>query len=193
MVIEMIQMSGQDVTYVPREDFVVDDVLQEPKATQFRRTYLIEAYNASGHQYDGEQNIMSKFGFRVNQTTELIISKKRFAELGTSRTRPMEGDLIYIGDAFNPENSLTNSLFEITQVWYDSPDWQFGKNFVYKISLETFTVSRERFKTGKPALDTFDDISDEQEAKSSINQSSIAKTSDTISQAFDRQNPFAGF
>lgn len=186
-------MSGTDVTYIPREDFVIDDVLQEPKATQFKRTFVIEGYSPTGYQYEGEQNIMSKFGFRVNQTTDLLISKKRFAELGTGRTRPMEGDLIYIGSAFDPRNKLTNTLFEINQVWYDNPDQQFGKNFVFKLALETFTVSREHFKTGKPVLDEFDDISNAQEEKSSINTASIEKSNDLISQAFDRKNPFAGF
>jgi hypothetical protein len=61
------------------------------------------------------------------------------------------------------------------------------------MALETFTVSREHFKTGKPVLDEFDDISNAQEEKSSINTASIEKSNDLISQAFDRKNPFAGF
>jgi hypothetical protein len=193
LVIEMIQMNGQDVLYIPREIFEIDPVLQEPKKTVFKRNFIIEVYNPDAYQYSGEQNIMSKFGFRINQTTEMIMSKKRFAELGTDRLRPMEGDLIYIGDPYNPDFSLTNTLFEINQVWFNQPDWQFGKHFTYKLVLEAWVGSREKFQTGKIALDNMDTISETLEAASRINENIITAKQDIIVDSFDRNNPFGDF
>lgn len=193
LVIEMIQMNGQDVLYIPREIFEIDPVLQEPKKTVFKRNFIIEVYTPDAYQYSGEQNIMSKFGFRINQTTEMIMSKKRFAELGTDRLRPMEGDLIYIGDPYNPDFSLTNTLFEINQVWFNQPDWQFGKHFTYKLVLEAWAGSREKFQTGKIALDNMDTISETLEAASRINENIITAKQDIIVDSFDRNNPFGDF
>lgn len=193
LVIEMIQMNGQDVLYIPREIFEIDPVLQEPKKTVFKRNFIIEVYTPDAYQYSGEQNIMSKFGFRINQTTEMIMSKKRFAELGTDRLRPMEGDLIYIGDPYNPDFSLTNTLFEINQVWFNQPDWQFGKHFTYKLVLEAWVGSREKFQTGKIALDKMDTISETLEAASRINENIITAKQDIIVDSFDRNNPFGDF
>lgn len=193
LVIEMIQMNGQDVLYIPREIFEIDPVLQEPKKTVFKRNFIIEVYTPDAYQYSGEQNIMSKFGFRINQTTEMIMSKKRFAELGTDRLRPMEGDLIYIGDPYNPDFSLTNTLFEINQVWFNQPDWQFGKHFTYKLVLEAWVGSREKFQTGKIALDNMDTISETLEAASRINENIITAKQDIIVDSFDRNNPFGDF
>ncbi|WEM34263.1 neck protein [Xanthomonas phage X1] len=193
LVIEMIQMNGQDVLYIPREIFEVDPVLQEPKKTVFRRNFIIEAYQPDGYGYPGEQNIMSKFGFRVNQTADFIMSKKRFAELGTGRERPMEGDLIYVGNPYDPDFSLTNTLFEINQVWYNQPDWQFGRHFTYKLVCETWTGSREKFQTGKTALDTMETVSDDSEEPARVNEGIISAKTGIIVDQFDRHNPFGDF
>ena len=52
LVIEMIQMSGSDVTYIPREDFIVDDILQFKSAYPFKYSKgcyeLGDEYNGSG-------------------------------------------------------------------------------------------------------------------------------------------------
>ncbi len=193
LVIEMIQMSGQDVLYIPREIFEIDPVLQEPKKTVFRRNFIIEVYQPDGFQYNGDQNIMSKFGFRVNQTSDFVMSKKRFAELGTGRSRPMEGDLIYVGDPYQPDFTLTNTLFEINQVWYNNPDWQFGRHFTYKLVCETFTGSREKFQTGKPSADRFDPTDDSLVRKTHINEDIINEKNDIVINSFDRNNPFGDF
>ena len=193
LVIEMIQMSGQDILYIPREIFEVDPILQEPKKTIFRRNFIIEAWQPEGFQYNGDQNIMSKFGFRVNQTADFIMSKRRFAELGTGRERPMEGDLIYIGNPYDPDFSLTNTLFEINQVWYNQPDWQFGRHFTYKLVCETWTGSREKFQTGKPSLDAMETVSEDSEKPARVNEGVLDEKMDLIVKSFGRTNPFGDF
>lgn len=152
-VIEAIQINGVDVWYLPRENFEIDPILKEPKKTTFQRAFPIEAYQPDAAQYGGLGQIMSEFGPRVDNITEFVISKKRFAELGTGRTRPKEGDLIYVGDPWNPIGSYTNYMFEINQCWYNNPDWQFGRQFTFRLVCSTFTYSYEKFHSGLPGVD----------------------------------------
>lgn len=186
-VIEMIQINGVDVIYIPREIFELDPILKEPKKTTFKRNFIIEAYMPDAAQFGGEQSIMGQFGFRINQTTEFIISKKRFAELGTGRLRPKEGDLIYVGNPDAPNPSFTNTMWEINQVWYNNPDWQFGKHFTYRIVCETFAYSQEKFQTGKEGIDKMQ-IPNSVDILSGINSDVIEQKQDLL--VFDRNNPF---
>lgn len=188
LLIEYIQYGGVDVYYLPRENFELDPILKEPKKTIFQRSFLIEAYMPDGGTYPGDQSLMSKFGFKVNQTTEFIISKKRFSELGLNRLRPKEGDLIFVGDPDQPVGSFTNSLFEINQVWYNDPDWQFGKHMAYRVHAENWTGDYSKFMTGVPALDA-QNPDNEYEVKTGINQDVIEQKLGLMK--FDKNNPFA--
>ena len=190
MVVEMIQMNGIDVLYIPREIFQVDPVLKEPVATVFQRSFPIEVYMPDAAQFGGDQNIMSKFGFRINQTTELVMSKRRFAELGTGRIRPREGDLIYIGDPDQPHSSFINQMFEINQVWFNNPDWQFGRHFTYRIVCESWTGSYEKFQTGKTGLDQFN-LPNQEEINAASNNQIIDQKQDLL--VFDTNNPFGEY
>lgn len=154
LVIEHIQMYGYEIYYLPRSVITQDDILGEDIRTIFNKVYKIEALMPDAGNFGGDQNIMSKFGFRLNATAEFMIAKKRFFDLGIPNyLRPQEGDLIWIGDVDEPMASFPNVLFEINQVWYDWPGFQFGKQYVYKLVCESFTFSWERFRTGLKAID----------------------------------------
>lgn len=191
LTIETIQISGINVKYIPREIFEIDPVLQEPRKTTFDRAFLIEVLPTDLGNYEGEQNIMAKFGFRLNQSSEFVMSKKRFAELGTGRDRPKEGDLIYVGEIMGAaRSSFTNSLFEIKNVWYMDPSWQLGKNFVYRISSELFRYSYENINTGVENIDQFQ-IENEDEMDLGVNEDIVNEQPELID--FDKQNPFRNF
>lgn len=154
LVIEQIQMYGFNICYLPRSVITKDDILGEDIQTIFKKVYQIEALLPDASNFGGDQNIMSKFGFRINSTAEFMISKRRFLELGIpDYLRPQEGDLIWMGNIDKPMASYPNVMFEINQVWYDWPGFQFGKQFIYKLVCETFTFSWERFRTGVKAVD----------------------------------------
>lgn len=186
----MIQGSGVDIWYIPLENFELDPILKEPKKVVFDRAYQIEAYIPDGGNFEGEQNIMSKLGFRVRQTTELIISRKRFRELGTDRPRPKEGDLIYIGDPENPDGSFTNTMFQINGVWHVEPDWQFGKHMAYRIVCEIWTGAYDKFETGIPAIDQANAVN-ELEMALGLNDE-VEEATQTLA-VFDKTNPFMDF
>ena len=189
LVVEMIQIAGVDVLYIPRKILEFDRVLKEPSKSTFDKAYPIEAYLPDGGNFGGEQNIMSKFGFRVNQTSEILVSKKRFDELGTGLLRPMEGDLIFIGQAERSYRSFTNTLMEINQVWYNQPDWQFGKHFTYKMVCETFTYNHETVRTGMPGPDAIEVEGPNVQDSISISNNDIIDIKSSV--LFDKKNPFA--
>lgn len=189
LVVEMIQIAGVDVLYIPRKILEFDRILKEPSKSTFDKAYPIEAYMPDGGNFGGEQNIMSKFGFRVNQTSEILVSKKRFDELGTGLLRPMEGDLIFIGQAEQAYGRFTNTLMEINQVWYNQPDWQFGKHFTYKMVCETFTYNHEVVRTGMPGPDAIEDEGPNVQGSISISNNDIIDIKNSV--LFDKKNPFA--
>jgi len=85
------------------------------------------------------------------------MSKDSFDELNIPmRSRPLEGDLIYVGDVIdNPTGwgSFTNNLFEITHVSKDVIFWPTGKYFTWDITCQLFTYGYEKFETGNAAID----------------------------------------
>lgn len=192
LVIEAVQINGVDVVYIPREVTEIDDILRESRQAIFNKYHVIEAFMPDTGQLGGDGYIMGKFGYQIEQTTELQISKRRWEELGTGFSRPREGDLIYIGDISSPgssKNSFINTFFQINQVWFNDPDWQFGKHFVYKLFCKTYIHSHEKFETGNTEIDqmnkeAMDDIT------TGINEAS-KRMSDEI--LVNRDNPFGDF
>lgn len=195
LVVEQIQMFGYNVWYIPRTVIRQDDILGEDIQTIFKTAHQIEALLPDAGNFGGDQNIMSKFGFRTNQTAEFMISKTRFLELGIpGYIRPREGDLIYIGDVTDNVASFTNTMFEINQVWYDWPGFQFGKNQIYKLVTETFTFSWEKFRTGIKAIDVVEQIGGGEtnnQDDGSLNKPVVSEVDELL--VFNTGNPFSNF
>lgn len=193
LVIEHIQMNGVDITYIPRENIGYNEILVEPTQSKFKEYHTIEAYMPDTANFGGEQDIMSKFGYKIEQTTELLISKKRWEQLMPAELiRPREGDIVYIGDVSghgSTYGSFVNTFFQINHVLFNSPDWQFGKNFVYKLACRTYIHSAEKFETGNPNLDQFNQIQKD-EADVGINKPAQGNGAQIL---INRNNPFGDF
>ncbi len=157
LVIEQARLYGYDIYYIPRTILELDSVLGDPVKSVYENAYKIEALIPTAGNYAGENFVMSKFGFRTNELVEILIAKRRFRELGIpDYIQPKNGDLIYIGNIENPEGSFSNDFFEINNVTYDAPGFQFGKQFCYKLYCESFTFSHERIRTGIDAIDSLE-------------------------------------
>ena len=190
LVIESIKNAGIDVYYIPREYFEIDPILGEPTRSTFNSAYKIEVYFEDVMGFQGQGDLMSKFGLIMQNDTKLKISKKRFRQLGIpNRIRPSEGDLIYIGDIENNGfGSFTNSFFEITFVEHESLFWQLGKYFIYELKCQLFTYSYEKFNTGNVAIDTINSMTNQSEIDLAINQA--IKTKEQTLVDFSEKNPF---
>ena len=113
---EQLKIYGIDVYYLPRKVINIDNILNEVETSKFDDSFLIEAYLDNYEGYSPGSDIMTKFGLRLKNEINLIISRERFEDFistflqGTNfaieqgsltgidpllANRPSEGDLIY--------------------------------------------------------------------------------------------------
>jgi len=151
LIIEGLRIYGHMVYYLPRTVVNKDLILGEDVASRFKSAFPIEAYFETTEGFAGQQELINKFGLEIREDTTFMISKRRFDLLVDSKTtlikegRPNEGDIIYM--------PLTQSLFEIRKVDSQSPFFQVGKLFVFRMSCELMQYSNEVFNTGINIID----------------------------------------
>lgn len=149
LVIESIQIYGHDVQYLPRDIVNRDLILNEESESRFDDAYEIEVYIENMEAFEGQGNLMSKFGLEIRDEANLIVSKLRWnTAVGSpdGRIRPLEGDLIYF--------PLSKSFFEVSFVEHESPFYQLNNLNVYKMAVSLFEFSGEDFDTGVDAVDS---------------------------------------
>ena len=157
LVVESLRIYGQEVFYLPREVVEEDSILNEDVQSKFGDAYSVEMYIENTDGFDGEGDLMSKFGIQIRDQATFVISLRtweRFISLDSNLAtsfRPNEGDLIYF--------PLSGSMFEIKFVEHEDPFYQVGKLFVFKLRAELFEYSQEDFDTG---IGDIDQIEDEQ-------------------------------
>lgn len=145
LIVESIQTTGLDVTYIEREQLNVDYLYNEDPTNAFNSSTVIEMYPASVDGFDGDGEMFTSFGIDIKKTATFIVSKKRFGEELPLLTRPREGDLIYM--------PVTNTLLEVKFVNNESPFFEKGKQYVYELKLETFEYSYEEIQTNDFDID----------------------------------------
>jgi len=150
--IETIRMMGQDVIYVPREMINEDKLFGEAKKYKFKDAFPIEMYIESTNGFEGEGDVLTRFGLQIKDKVTLVVAKKRFktevTQLRTDIKRPREGDLIYF--------PLSNGLFEINFVEHENPFYQLGKLYTYKLTCELFTYDHSEVDTGVTEIDNIE-------------------------------------
>lgn len=178
---ESIQIYGVDVVYIVRDIEDFDEILREEKLSRFKTTYNIEGYMPDTGQCEGLQNYMSKFGYRFEETTELIISSDRWNQLNTGFQRPREGDFIYIGNPNDQYASFVNCTFQINSCVPGHPEmFQFGKMHSYRLYLTTAT------KTHNNIIETeYDDVN---EYLNVTDAEEFASATNSVSQEFEKIN-----
>jgi Virus neck protein len=159
LMIENIQISGQNYYYIPRIlSSATDQIFGEDSLSSFEKCAQIEMYLSDFSGWGGEQEMISKFGFEVRNTATLTISRKRFQEeiypitpdnrAESLKVRPCEGDLIYA--------PFSGSMFEIKFVDDENPIfYQLNKKHVWALRCELVQLNNERFNTGVPEIDAF--------------------------------------
>ena len=151
LVKEQIKMFGTGVYYIPRVIVDEDPAFGEDSLSKFDDAYLIEAYLENVQGFGGDGDLYSKFGVRISDQVNFIISRDRFTELVDDNTtlivegRPNEGDLVYF--------PLAQKLFQIQYVEYETPFFQLGKIHTWGLKCELYEYSDEDFDTGVDAID----------------------------------------
>jgi hypothetical protein len=151
LIIESMKIYGVEVYYLPRKPFNPDPILTEDPYNSYEHAYPIEMYMENVSGYDGDDEIITKFGLEIRDQANFVVSRKRWVEtVGSTGNsvlsiRPAEGDIIYM--------PLTKSLFEIRKVDSQTPFFQVGKLFVFRMSCELMQYSNEVFETGVEEID----------------------------------------
>ena len=154
LMIEQLKIYGQDVFYIPRTLVKEDELFGEDTLSKFGDAYLIEMYFENVEGYEGEKEIMSKFGLQMNEDVTFVVARRRFEQLVSHdsnlivKTRPNEGDLIYF--------SKLSKLFEISFVEDEDPFFQIHNVPAFKLKVKTFEYSSEILDTGITEIDAIE-------------------------------------
>lgn len=136
-IIEAIQIFGHDIQYVRRDVISEDELFGEDLVSEFTDSHTVEMYVENTDGYEG-QDIFSKFGYEIEDSGTLVVSKKRFDEAvgqATGLVRPREGDLVVV--------PFSRSLFEIKFVEHEEPFYQLGHLPIWKLRIELFDYNQE--------------------------------------------------
>ena len=153
IVIEGLRIYGHDVYYLPRTIINEDGIFNEASLSEFGEAFQIEMYVENIDGFEGEGDLLSKFGLEMRDQMKLVVSNRRWEQLvgrfqTTAEVRPQEGDLIYF--------PLVKGLFEIRYVEEETPFYQLQNIPTFKLSCELFEYSNEEIDTGVAEIDSFE-------------------------------------
>ena len=137
--------------YIPRTLVNKDELFGEDALSRFDDAYGIEMWMETQEGYEGEKELISRFGLEIRDETTFVVSRRRWDNTVSSdanlivSSRPDEGDLIYM--------PTVKKLFEISFVDHDDPFYQVDNLPVYKLYCRTFEYSSEVLDTGIYAID----------------------------------------
>ena len=154
LIIEQLRAFGQDVYYLPRKLVNEDTLFGEDTLSSFNDAYQVEMYLDNIEGFEGQKEMMTRFGLDMQDEATWVVSKRRFEQLISTdqnlivTTRPNERDLIYF--------PLAKKLFEISFVDQDDPFYQIANLPVFKMRCRTFEYSSEALDTGVSEIDAIE-------------------------------------
>jgi hypothetical protein len=147
--VEIIQATGVECYYIPRDYLSIDRIFGEDPGSYFDNAYALEMYLQSYKGFEGN-DVITQFGLEIKDKVNLVFARRRFKQEVTNKNqtliRPREGDLIY----FPP----SKSLFEINFVEHENPFYPLGRLYSYFITAELFTYSYEKITTPLTAVNS---------------------------------------
>ena len=185
LVIESLQMFGQDVYYLPREVLNKDKLFLDDVPSRFSDAYKVEMYIENTEAFEGEGDLFTKFGIELRDQATFVVSRRRWVQLVGKRLevanfRPREGDLIFL--------PMSESMFEIRRVETETPFYQLKDLPTFRLQCELFEYSGEDFDTG---VDTIQDVETEGSFKYNLSLDSGGGRfiqGETVTQVFDTYN-----
>ena len=161
---ESIKIYGHDVSYIPRTLVNTDTVLGEDSISEYKDAYSVEMFIKSVDGFEGEGDLISKFGLEVRDQIVFSLARRAWEGLDLG-VRPKEGDLVYF--------PLTSKLFQIMFVEHETPFYQNGALPTFDLTCELFTYSDEKIDTD---VDDIDVIEQKQSFVRTFELSSVSGT-----------------
>ena len=151
--IEALKIYGHDVYYIPRTIVNTNAIFNEDALSKFGEAFQIEMYVENTDGFEGDGDLLSKFGVEVRDSMTLVLATRRWEQLvgrfqASPESRPQEGDLIYF--------PLVKGLFQITFVEDETPFYQIANLPTFKLSCELFEYGNEALDTGIADVDAFE-------------------------------------
>ena len=149
LIIELIQIFGEDMYYIPRKINAYDPVYGEDAQSSYEAAYLIEIYIKSVDGFQGDGTFLSKFGLEIRDRVTFTIARRTFDEdvgVHEQQLRPNEGDLIYF--------PLNKKCFQIKFVDKHQMFYPLGALPTYDLQCELFEYSGETLNTGIEEIDS---------------------------------------
>lgn len=146
LTIEAIKFAGHTFLYCPRDAINRDIIMGDDLLSEFNAAYELEMYIQNVDGFEGDPELISRFGYQMKDQAQVALAKRRFFDLFRGQyVRPREGDLLYF--------PMTKGIFEITFVQHENPFYQTGKIFVYLLNIQRFEYNHETFNTGRIEVD----------------------------------------
>lgn len=148
LIIEAIRAFGIDAYYLPRHRNNFDDIYGADDISTFDEAYQVELYVRSYEAFQGDGNLMSKFGLEIRDQVIFTVATRVFedeVQKPTGLLRPRENDLIYY--------TLDKKLFTVTYVEKKMFHYPLGVLPVYDLHCELFEYSHEHVDTGIEEID----------------------------------------
>ena len=161
---ESIKIYGHDVSYIPRTLVNTDTVLGEDSISEYKDAYSVEMFIKSVDGFEGEGDLISKFGLEVRDQIVFSLARRAWQGLDLG-VRPKEGDLVYF--------PLTSKLFQIMFVEHETPFYQNGALPTFDLTCELFVYSDEKIDTD---VDDIDVIEQKQSFVRTFELSSVSGT-----------------
>ena len=154
---ECIAIKGHTFYYLPRKLQKKDNLFGEDVLSAFEIAMPIEMYIDNFQNWEGDQEIISKFGLEIRKQMVLSVSVTRWNTEVTNiastmwvSSRPQEGDLIY--------DPMTRALMEIKQADHDDEFYQLNQNYRYQLTCELFRYGQETITTGIADIDVTSEL-----------------------------------
>jgi hypothetical protein len=152
IVIESIRGFGIDLYYLPRDIHNFDKIYEADDISTFDEAIQIEMYVRSYEGFQGDGNLMSKFGLEIRDQVIFTCASRVFhdeVETVAGLLRPRESDLIYY--------PLDKKLFTITYVEKKVFHYPIGMLPVFDLHCELIEYSHEEIDTGIDEIDSIVD------------------------------------
>lgn len=164
LIMESIDFNGHEVYWLPRKVSAdqYDQIYGEDPGKYFDEAHLICMYVKSAEGWGGERDTLTRFGLEIREQITLEVSIKRVNELlgenphlAASRSRPREGDLLFLDFALpgTSDAQRSGTILEINFVEHESIFYQLGELYVYELQCETYRYANEEFTTGVIDID----------------------------------------
>ena len=149
---EAINIYGDNFFYIKRNsgdyDNITNQILGQDPFQNFTDATLVCLYPENVDGFEGNREMLNKFGFTLSESMKFLIHRHEFALTGLERPEP--GDLLYW--------PTVKRLFKINFVDFDYEFNQLGQNCVWQLQADLFQYSSEKIDTDIEQIDVFQDF-----------------------------------